>query len=251
MNPRESKAVLTAVIEQPKLVQELTRNGFDWSSDLSALIKILQQAFSKYSPHAERDAFLTTFQIADALGGGQFYLPRADAVKTELRTILIQQEFNGKNQSELMNKFGISQRTLNTALARNIRKSKPELLLKSPTQSENLSAPAIDDSWPQGILSLCNVIRESLLTIGIHNEEAVINIALGITRSFGGRQRYFPKSTSIERYFLERHVFLKRQEGLKVRDIARMYGITKKNVYDICTRLKAKQQDTPKSLTKA
>ena len=247
MNPRESKAVLAAVMSQPTILQELTRNGFDWSCDLSALVQLLQQAFSKYSADAEQEAFLTTLEIADVLGGGQFYLPRADSVKAELRTLLIQQEFNGKNQSELMNKFGISQRILYAALARNIRKSKPELLLKSPILSKNLPAPAIDDSWPQAILSLCNVIRESLQTIGIHDEEAAINIALGITRSFGGRQRYFPKSTSIERYFLERHVFLKRQEGLKVKDIARMYGLTKKNVYDICTRMKAKQQDGTKA----
>lgn len=243
MNERESKVIISEVNSRPTALQELTKNGFNWSSDISAIAYLLEEVLRKYSDQPKLEAFVTTLKIADVVGGCQMYLPRAEGVKKALRSVLIRQEFNGENKDFLLKKYGISNRTFQEEIKFK-RNSKQILIPKPKTEVGQIPSKKRTPQWSKGIIAVLDSVSDSLNSVGINDEDLTLKVAINLMSSIGGKQVYFPRGAEIHRYFNHCEIYRARLEGTRVRDIAKMHGITAKRVYEICQEMEAKELES-------
>lgn len=90
-----------------------------------------------------------------------------------------------------------------------------------------------DKKWPDLLFSTRETLRALFTSKGIANPDDLADAAvLELTETIGGLQVYFPRGQSIKRAIRNQAIY--RQAGkVSATDLARKYGITSIQVYNI------------------
>ena len=86
-----------------------------WKGTLADVVACLEAAFQRMQPipNTPREvAEIATLSLAEYIGGRALYLPRAHALKTELRHQRIYRDFTGDNIRELVRKYRMSEQDI-------------------------------------------------------------------------------------------------------------------------------------------
>ena len=88
----------------------MTTYNNQWPELLKYLADIIQSELDQHSPHTQNDhlSHQLVSAIASKLGGGQFYLPKGDALKRALRDAEIYRLINKVPTDELARRHNLS-----------------------------------------------------------------------------------------------------------------------------------------------
>lgn len=239
MDIKQSQYIIKRVSERPEFIREMEAKDFDYPEELNFLHEVIERNLSKYPLLPKEVNLSLMLDIASTMGGYQFYLPKGETILIALRDVLIKHDFDGQNTEELASRHSMSTQGISRSLRRTPKLKRPNLRLGSNTL---VSVGKI--KWPNRVNELCRIIEEALTPLGINDAISIQNVALHVMQAYGGGNRYFPRGEIIKKHFLNCEMYALRCQGVPVKQIARKYGTSAKNVYDICAQLKkeAEQQ---------
>ncbi|MDC5755218.1 helix-turn-helix domain-containing protein [Vibrio europaeus] len=234
----DTELLVQRISEDPTILENLSKIDIGWADELELIHATLAANLAKHSSIPKEMAFITTLEIAETVGGNQFYLPKAEKLKEALRNLLISRDFNGQNYDELAKQYGLSE----VSVRRLLKQLKPQHdRLPKPTRLpyEQLAIPnQPKHPWTKNVLEFCNAIQLALQSIGIDSESKAIEVAHTMMRNFGGKQTYIPKGDALKDYLTHLQIYALHNEGMSTRELARMFNKSHKTIYEVLRQVK-------------
>lgn len=114
---------LEAVMQQAKLfdLEDVKRDKDKWPENVAMLYDFAFDSIQATQPTLDNEtccdmAARFVYQLCNRIGGAQFYLPKADAIKRNLRDRAIWRRFNGHNVVDLAQEYEVSHVTIRNVI---------------------------------------------------------------------------------------------------------------------------------------